>query len=359
MAGKKRLQSKGKVFVGLSGGVDSSVSAALLKRQGYEVTGVFIKVWHPEFLPCTWRDERRDAMRVSAVLGIPLLTFDFEEVYKREVIDYMIREYEKGRTPNPDVMCNRFVKFGAFLEAAKEMGARYVATGHYAQNGEKEGKHALLAGADMEKDQSYFLWQLGQKELASVLFPIGKLRKEEVRALAHSFGLPTADKKDSQGLCFVGKLDMSEFLKQFLPAEEGAVLSPLGERIGVHEGARLYTLGQRHGFRIGAKTEQEAPRYVVAKDILRNTIVVSSEPLIDGGRTDVSLSGVHWIREEPVAKKAYGARIRYRQTLRRCRLTYADGAWQVRFAEPQTGIAPGQSIVVYEGDECLGGGVIA
>ncbi len=358
MLKKGPLKSKGKVFVGLSGGVDSSVSAALLLKEGYDVTGVFIKVWHPDFLPCTWRDERRDAMRVCASLGIPFLTFDFENVYKREVIDYMIREYEKGRTPNPDVMCNRFVKFGAFLDQAKKMGAEYIATGHYARNKLKKGSHSLLAGADPEKDQSYFLWQLGQKELSSVLFPVGHLRKKEVRKIAHSFGLETADKKDSQGLCFVGKLDMRDFLKQFLPAEEGPVFSSSGERIGTHEGARLYTVGQRHGFHIEAKTGHEVPRYVVAKDLVRNSLTVSSEPREDGGRKVIALSNVHWIREEPLPGVKYGASVRYRQTERLCRVDQVAGMWKVSFEEEQAGIAPGQSLVVYKGEECVGGGII-
>ena len=269
------MNTKGKVFVGLSGGVDSSVSAALLKEHGYEVVGVFIKVWQPPFLECTWKEDRLDAMRVAAQLDIPFMTFDLEKEYKESIVDYMVAEYKAGRTPNPDVMCNKTIKFGAFLEKAKEMGADFVATGHYAQNVEKDGEQYLLKGNDNEKDQSYFLWTLTQAQLKYILFPIGEHKKSEVRKLAEKFDLITATKKDSQGLCFIGKLDMKDFLKEFIEEKRGDVLNTDGAVIGYHDGAVYYTLGQRRGFIITQKTPEDIPYYVVAKDIEQNTITVS------------------------------------------------------------------------------------
>ncbi|MEK7118469.1 MAG: tRNA 2-thiouridine(34) synthase MnmA, partial [Patescibacteria group bacterium] len=243
MSGPKR-----KVFVGLSGGVDSSVSAALLKEQGYDVVGVFIKVWQADFLPCTWREERRDAMRAAAHLNIPFLTLDLEKEYKKEVVDYMIREYGAGRIPNPDVMCNKHVKFGAFLDFAKKHGADFIATGHYSrvvsrQESVGSRKFVLLKGADKEKDQSYFLWTLTQAQLAHTLFPVGHLKKSQVRLLARKFGLSNAEKKDSQGLCFIGAIDMAKFLKQYLHTEKGDVRNENGDIVGTHDGALLYTIG--------------------------------------------------------------------------------------------------------------------
>ena len=230
----------------MSGGVDSSVAAYLLQQEGYDVTGVFMKVWQPEFIPCSAEEDRRDAMRVAARLGIPFLTFNFEQEYKKDVADYFIAEYAAGRTPNPDVMCNRYIKFGAYLRTALAQGAEYIATGHYARvKKDSEGYH-LLVGIDENKDQSYFLHTLGQDELSRTLFPIGNFTKPEVRQIARRAGLPTAEKKDSQGLCFVGKLDMKEFLSQYIPQKRGAVVDTKGVVLGEHEGAAYYTLGQRH-----------------------------------------------------------------------------------------------------------------
>src|SRR3989344_5097892 len=251
------------VFVGLSGGVDSAVSAALLKKQSFEVVGVFIKTWHPEFLECNEEEERRDAMRVAAFLDIPFLTFDFEKVYKREVADYMIREYRAGRTPNPDVMCNKEVKFGAFLKKALSMGADFVATGHYAQN----KNLSLIKGVDPTKDQSYFLWTLKQNQLKHIIFPVGHLKKSQVRKLAEKYGLHTFQKKDSQGICFLGKLDMKEFLQHYIKPKSGRVLDINGKTIGKHNGATFLTLGERHGFTITSKTNHDRPYYIIAKDI--------------------------------------------------------------------------------------------
>ncbi len=343
-----------KVFVGLSGGVDSSVSAALLKRAGHDVTGVFIKVWSPDWLPCTWKDERRDAMRVAAALDISFLTFDFSAEYKKGVADYMIEEYKAGRTPNPDVMCNKEIKFGCFLKKALAMGADFIATGHYAQ---VTAKTELAEGADKSKDQSYFLWTLGRQELAHTLFPVGHLQKSAVRKLAERFRLPTAAKKDSQGICFIGDVDMKEFLAHYIETKRGDVLDELGKKIGTHDGAVLYTLGARHGFAISEKTPAGKPLYVVVKDLEKNTITVSA-------RTDsnnflqsthaVVLKNTNFINGTPDENKTYGARIRYRQEKQLCKIKNAT----VSFTSAQTGVAVGQSLVVYDGEICLGGGVI-
>jgi len=250
-----------KVFVGMSGGVDSSVSAALLKKAGYEVTGVFLKGWHPDWGPCGWQEDRLDAMRVCAHLGIRFRDLDLSKEYKKEVVDYMIDEYKAGRTPNPDVMCNQKIKFGAFFDWALAQGANYVATGHYAEienldieNSLKIKNYKLKTSKDLDKDQTYFLWTLTQRELSRTLFPVGGMTKPEVRKLAKKFGLPTAEKKDSQGLCFVGKVDLPDFLSHFLKPKRGDVINESGEKIGWHAGAFSLTIGQRHGFTIIKKT---------------------------------------------------------------------------------------------------------
>lgn len=373
----------GKVFVGLSGGVDSSVSAALLKNDGYEVVGVFMKTWHPDFLPCMWKEERQDAMRVAAHLDIPFLTFDLEDAYKHGVADYMIREYKAGRTPNPDVMCNKEVKFGAFLERSLALGADCIATGHYArvrrQAGTKKGptlkrsgakqsdggrlvlvEYAdLLVGVDEEKDQSYFLWTLGQKQLSHTLFPVGGMKKSAVRELARKFGLPTAEKKDSQGVCFVGDLDMKEFLNQFIPQKKGNVLNTKGEIVGIHSGALFYTLGERHGFTITKKTSSEVRYYVVAKDVKKNTITVAHEEymLEIGGKKQITLNSTNWISTLPIPNHAYTAQIRYHGAYLPCVVVEKfNGDVELVFETPQL-VASGQSVVLYAGEVCMGGGV--
>jgi tRNA-specific 2-thiouridylase len=356
-------KAKNKVFVGLSGGVDSSVSAALLKEEGYDVTGVFIKTWHPDFLPCTWKEDRLDAMRVAAHLDIPFVTLDAEEEYKKDVADYMIEEYKRGRTPNPDVMCNKYVKFGAFLKYALAEGADFVATGHYAMNHEtrnmNQTTYRLLAGTDTNKDQSYFLWTLTQEQLAYILFPVGHLPKPEVRKLAKKFGLPTAEKKDSQGVCFLGPLDMGEFLKHYSEPKRGDVLNERGDVIGFHEGAILYTLGERHGFTITKKGTEDTPYFVVKKDMRENTITVAhkSDGTLKGkGEQTLLLENINWIAEiAPEKDKIYSARVRYRGELLPCKIKGET----VEFLEPQEPAAPGQSVVVYDAEECLGGGIIA
>jgi tRNA-uridine 2-sulfurtransferase len=367
------MKSNGKkVFVGLSGGVDSSVSAAVLKDQGYGVTGVFIKVWHPDFLPCDWKQERRDAMRVCAELDIPFLTFDFEKEYKHHVVDYMIAEYRAGRTPNPDVMCNKDIKFGSFLEKARLLGADYIATGHYAQIKSAQTKgtrdandeQQLFESTDKAKDQSYFLWTLGQEALKHSLFPVGDLNKKtEVRALAKKYGLHTSTKKDSQGLCFLGKVNMRDFLQHYIPQKPGKVLNEAGKTIGTHEGALFYTIGQRHGFTIIEKTPIDRPLYVSAKDVEANTITVSEKEKTQASvaeATTVRLKNCNWIGSFP-AKTKLSARIRYHQIPQACTFKKGEKSKpekaEITFAEPQDA-ALGQSVVLYDDERCLGGGII-
>ncbi len=343
-----------KVFVGLSGGVDSAVSAALLKKQGFDVTGVFIIVWQPDFLPCSWRNERRDAMKVAVALGIPFQFFDFEEEYKKGVVDKMTAEYKAGRTPNPDVLCNREVKFGAFWQKARELGADYIATGHYARI--ERGK--LLEGKDREKDQSYFLWTLAADDLSHILFPVGHLAKSEVRKLAGKYNLPVAEKKDSQGICFIGNVSMDEFLSHFIPIKSGNVLNTEGEVIGTHKGAAFYTIGERHGFEISKKRPAEGAFYVVAKNMKANTITVSSQQseISSLSPTRVTVKEVNWITKP--TQFLLSAKIRYRGEKIPTTLSLIGKNLRAEFQKPARGLALGQSIVFYDGDICLGGGVM-
>ena len=344
----------------MSGGVDSSVSALLLKEAGYNITGVFIKTWHPDFLPCTWKEDREDAMRVCAQLHIPFQTLDLEKEYKKEVVDYMISEYTAGRTPNPDVMCNKHIKFGAFFKYAREQGAQCIATGHYAQVSEDMNATHLLAAVDSNKDQSYFLWTLPQETLKHVLFPIGHIKKDEVRAIARKNDLEVATKKDSQGICFLGHVDLKEFIKQFVSLIPGKVLNENREEIGEHDGALIYTLGQRHGFTVTKKTPNSGPFYVVGKDISHNTITVSERFAEPGIFTvsEISLADVNWIGGIPEEEKEYHVRFRYRQPLQECTVSFNGTRCRLLFKEPQKAVNSGQSAVLYDGDICLGGGII-
>lgn len=374
------MKKKKVVFLGLSGGVDSAVSAALLKKAGYEVVGVFIKTWHPDFLECNEEEERRDAMRVAAHLDIPFLTFDLEDVYKKEVADYMIREYKIGRTPNPDVMCNKEVKFGAFLKKALSMGANCVATGHYAQNKNSKNFH-LLKGKDPSKDQSYFLWTLNQRQLSKIIFPVGNLKKTEVRKLAKKFNLPVAEKRDSQGICFLGAVDLKEFLKHYIKSKRGKVLNQKGEIIGYHDGVVLHTLGERHGFTITKKGPNDGAYYVVSKDVKKNILIVSQDKnLKDFGAFALGVTGqgthdagnlsnfclrlenTNWINKIPESNKTYTAQIRYHGEFLLCKIK-AVGPERSRRAEiifnKPTLVASGQSCVIYNKNICLGGGVVS
>jgi len=350
------MTSQGKkVYVGMSGGVDSSVSAALLKKAGYNVVGVFIKVWQPDWITCTWKEDRLDAMRVAAKLDIPFVTLDLEKEYKEGVVDYMIREYKAGRTPNPDVMCNRYVKFGGFFDWAMKQGADFVATGHYAQI--KDGM--LIAGDDKNKDQSYFLWTLTKQQLSKTLFPVGNIEKPEVRKLAKKFKLPNSDKKDSQGLCFIGKIDIKDFLSHYIESKLGDVLNEKREIIGTHEGAFFFTIGERHGFTIVKKSPHDDAYYVIAKDISKNTITVankSKEGNLPNGKTSVELTDINWNQSNvPIGRKLL-ARSRYREELQE--IVFSDTC-HADFTKPQNTLSPGQSLVVYDGAVCLGGGILS
>src|SRR3989338_370815 len=362
-----------RVFVGLSGGVDSAVSAALLKKDGFDVTGVFIKAWTPEGYPCTWKDDRRSAMRAAAVLDIPFITLDLEKEYKKQIVDYMIEEYRKGKTPNPDVMCNKEIKFGHFLKFALKNGADFVATGHYCQifppikvrggRGSYEigqgGEVILLEGKDKNKDQSYFLWTLTQKQLKHILFPIGHLQKEEVRKLAKQFGLPQATRKDSQGLCFLGQIDMKEFLSRYIKPKMGSVLNDKSKIIGNHNGALFFTIGERHGFTITQKSNQEVPLYVVEKNLKNNTITVASKHLKRSLKMlskEIKLKDVNFTQE--INNKNLSCRIRYRQEKIGCKIKISGDGTKVIFDKPQIGVSPGQSLVLYDGEICLGGAIM-
>lgn len=313
-------------------------------------------------------------MRVAAVLGIPFVTLDLEKEYKKEVVDYMIREYKEGRTPNPDVMCNKEIKFGHFLKFALKNGAEYVATGHYAcaiashqtRGGRDEVRVRLKEGTDKNKDQSYFLWTLTQDQLKHILFPIGHLQKAEVRKLAEKFGLPQATRKDSQGLCFLGQINMKEFLKEYAGAKKGEVINENGEVVGKHEGAVLYTIGERHGFTIAKKSDKEAPLYVIAKDIEKNTITIASKEDFSfppspasrrGAGGEVEIQNINLIGE--IKNKKYSCRIRYRQEKVGCKIVQEKNQTRVIFDKPQMGISPGQSLVLYDNEICLGGGIMS
>jgi tRNA-specific 2-thiouridylase len=354
------MDKKPKVFVGVSGGVDSSVALALLQKDGYDVTGVFLKVWSPDFLPCDWREERRSAMRVCATLGVPFLTLDCELEYKKDVVDYMIREYSEGRVPNPDVFCNKYVKFGIFLKKSLEMGAEYVATGHYAQVFEKDGLFVLEESNDKEKDQSYFLYTLGQDELKHSLFPVGHLNKSEVRKLAQNFGLPTATKKDSQGLCFIGKIDMHDFLSHYIPEKPGDILNLEGEVVGTHNGSVFYTIGQRHGFNITKKSAHDPRYFVISKDISNNTITVAdkeNDKEVVYSVKEVTVVDLHSITEESI-EGPLSVRIRYRQEKQDCVVEKRSDGYHIVFTKNQNAVSVGQSAVLYKGDVCVGGGII-
>lgn len=354
-------EQKGKkVYVGMSGGVDSSVAALLLKQQGYEVTGVFMRNWHADIHDgfvgdCPWEEDLDDVKNVCAVIDIPYQVWDFSQEYYDEVVEYFFKEYKKGRTPNPDVYCNKYIKFGYFLNKALTEGADYVATGHYARvingNGFK-----LLTGLDTNKDQSYFLWTITQKQLSHVIFPIGDIKKPEVRKMAKENKLSTADKKDSQGICFIGDIDVQKFLRSRIKEKVGDILTPDGIKVGEHKGAYFYTQGQREGLNIGG---QAVPNYVLSKDVVKNTVTVV--PAYDQKlfSSKLTASEVHWIADkEPSFPLSCQARIRYRQKVEPCTVSIFNNILQVEFDNPQRAIAPGQSIVFYKEEECMGGAII-
>ncbi|WP_456866359.1 tRNA 2-thiouridine(34) synthase MnmA [Galbibacter sp. BG1] len=393
-----------RVIVGLSGGVDSSVTAYLLKEQGYDVIGLFMKNWHDDSVTisneCPWLEDSNDALMVAEKLGIPFQTVDLSEQYKERIVDYMFNEYERGRTPNPDVLCNREIKFDVFMKIALDLGADYVATGHYCRKDtiEIEGKpvHRLLAGVDGNKDQSYFLCQLSQEQLSRTLFPIGELTKPEVRKIASENNLITAEKKDSQGLCFIGKVRLPEFLQQKLKPKEGQIIevaaeevlqkrttptfntkneelafnaqkviySPTdGKVVGKHQGAHYFTKGQRKGLNVGGTPE---PLFIIETDVDKNLIYTGqgkNHPGLFRKALFVTNDELHWVREDLALKvdqtMEVMARIRYRQPLQKATLYQVDGGLYVDFNQPQSAITEGQFVAFYQGEELIGSGVIS
>ena len=393
-----------RVVVGLSGGVDSSVAAYLLQQQGYEVIGLFMKNWHDDSVTisndCPWLEDSNDALLVAEKLGIPFQTVDLSEEYKEKIVDYMFNEYEKGRTPNPDVLCNREIKFDVFMKIALSLGADYVATGHYCRKEEVEvnGKkvYQLLAGADNNKDQSYFLCQLSQEQLAKSLFPIGELTKPEVREIALELDLVTAEKKDSQGLCFIGKVRLPEFLQQKLQPKDGLIFQidaansvytleketnlsveealafdakkinytpEMGKVVGKHQGAHYFTIGQRKGLNVGGTTD---PLFIISTNVETNSIytgLTSQHPGLFRKALFIEKSEVHWIRTDLALANGETmevmARIRYRQPLQKATLHQFENGMYVAFEEPQSAITEGQFVAWYLDNELVGSGVIS
>ncbi|TCS92361.1 tRNA-specific 2-thiouridylase [Hazenella coriacea] len=352
-----------RVVVGMSGGVDSSVTAWLLKEQGYEVIGLFMKNWDDtdEFGHCTATEDFEDVRRVCAQIGIPYYSVNFEKEYEQKVFQYFLDEYKRGRTPNPDVMCNREIKFGEFLKKAKLLGANYIATGHYAQIIEKDGQKFLARGADPNKDQTYFLYAVKKPQLMQAMFPIGHMNKREVRALAEQIGLSTAKKKDSTGICFIGERNFKEFLSHYLPAQPGEIRTLEGELKGRHDGLMYYTLGQRQGLGIGGGNGSGDPWFVVKKDLSTNTLYVTQghdhEALYSKG---LLATDANWLTDEiPLQPFECTAKFRYRQKDQPVRvIPQSDQTIRVEFKEPQRSVTPGQSVVFYNEDICLGGGII-
>lgn len=389
-----------RVVVGLSGGVDSSVAAYLLIQQGYEVIGIFMRNWHDESVTlsneCPWIEDSNDALLVAQHLGIPFQVIDLSDAYKTRIVDYMFDEYQRGRTPNPDVLCNREIKFDVFLEAALQLGADYVATGHYCRKAENtDGTFSLLAGIDKTKDQSYFLCQITQQQIAKALFPIGDLEKKEVREIAKKLALVTAEKKDSQGLCFVGKISLPLFLQQKLKAKIGPIIeipenlpqfqaynsiplnaanvvelsapftynSTMGDVVGQHQGAQFYTIGQRKGLNIGGKP---LPSFIIGLDTNENTIYTGQSevhPGLNRYALKIELNSINWLINNDLIRNntelRCQVRIRYRQALQEARLITLKGDLYILFDKKQKGITPGQFAAWYLGEELVGSGVIS
>jgi len=355
--------SAARIVVGVSGGVDSSVAALLLRDAGFEVTGLFMQNWADDGSGgCRAEDDRRDAVAVCGTLGLPIRFRDFSREYWGGVFQHFLSEYAAGRTPNPDVLCNREIKFKHFLDAAHELGAEAIATGHYARVDCVEGRYRLLRAKDRGKDQSYFLHQLGQHQLAATRFPLGELHKDEVRRIATEQQLPTAAKKDSTGICFIGERDFREFLGRYLPARTGEIRDPDGNRVGEHPGVFYYTLGQREGLHIGGvRGRAQAPWFVVGKDVERNLLYVDQghdSPWLQS--RSLRSEAMHWIDgHAPASHVSCTAQTRYRQADEDCEVEVNDdGSVTVHFARPQRAVTPGQSLVLYDGDTCLGGAVI-
>lgn len=359
------MNNNGKhVIVGMSGGVDSAVAALLLIQQGYKVEGLFMKNWEEDDTSeiCSAEEDLKDASAVCEQLSIPLHTVNFSSEYWDRVFEYFLAEYKAGRTPNPDVMCNKEIKFKAFLDYALGLGADSIATGHYARIDQQDNRYRLLKGVDTNKDQSYFLHTLGQKQLEKSLFPIGELQKPTVRMIAEENNFANATKKDSTGICFIGERNFREFLQRYLPAQPGEIQTPEGKTIGSHQGLMYYTLGQRQGLGIGGqKDTNEDPWYVMGKDLDNNILLVAQghdHPMLFN--SELTAIDVHWVSgDAPETPLQCKAKIRYRQEDQPCTIIRLENnTCDVVFKDPQRAIAPGQSVVFYSGDECLGGGVI-
>lgn len=356
------IRPKPRVIVGMSGGVDSSVSALLLLQQGYEVEGLFMKNWDEDDGTeyCSARQDLADAQSVCDKLGIRLHTANFAAEYWDNVFEHFLAEYRAGRTPNPDILCNREIKFKVFLEYARILGAQQIATGHYAQLAHTSHGTQLLKGADSNKDQSYFLHAVAADQFSTTLFPIGHLTKPEVRALALEHGLATHSKKDSTGICFIGERRFKDFLEQYLPAQPGLIKTPEGEVVGEHSGLMYHTIGQRQGLGIGGLSSySDEPWYVAEKDLRNNVLIAvqgSEHPLLF--KNNLLASQIHWVNESPPEEFIASAKIRYRQTDQPCRVRVSGDSLSVTFETPQRAVTPGQSIVLYEGNRCLGGAVI-
>ena len=359
------MERKGTVVVGMSGGVDSSVAALLLREQGYDVVGLYMVNWEEEgeYGCCTAEQDYDDVRRVCNKLDIPYYTVNFAKEYRERVFQYFLEEYERGRTPNPDVLCNREIKFGPFKEYAKSLGADFVATGHYcAIDHAPDGLHYLLKAADANKDQTYFLNQVTQPQLEGVLFPLGGMLKPQVRAVAEKYGLSTAAKKDSTGICFIGERNFRKFLQSYLPAKPGRILTCDGRELGEHCGLMYYTLGQRKGLNIGGQKGDENPGrwFVVEKDLKNNILYVAHGDESRLYSRSCSVAGFNWIPSAPTEEVfSCTAKFRYRQSEQevRVRRTGADTA-EIQFRSPQRAVTPGQYAVLYDGEKCLGGGVI-
>jgi len=356
--------SNKKVMIGMSGGVDSSVAALKLLEQGHQVTGLFMKNWDEDDGSeyCTAKEDLDDAQQVCDKLGIDLKTVNFATEYWDNVFEDFLKEYAAGRTPNPDILCNREIKFKAFLDYATELGADYIATGHYTQIGQQDNKFQLLRGLDSNKDQSYFLYTLGQPQLSRSLFPIGDMEKPAVRELAQKAGFINSRKKDSTGICFIGERKFKDFLQQYLPAQPGEIQTPEGETIGQHQGLMYYTLGQRQGLGIGGiKTAAEEPWYVIKKDLINNILIAAQghdHPMMQSD--SLNTSQLSWVSgEAPADGFRCSAKTRYRQKDQACQIKHLDdGSCLVQFDQPQRAVTPGQSVVFYHHDICLGGGII-
>ncbi len=353
-------KKRGKVYVGVSGGVDSSVSLAILKEQGFDVVGVFLKVWSPDFLPCNWKEERRSAMAVCAKVGVPFKTLDCQEQYKEKIVNYMIESYKKGKTPNPDIFCNKYIKFGIFLEKALEDGADFVATGHYAQKIKTEDGFGLYKGLDEKKDQSYFLCQINQRQLSKILLPVGHLQKSEVRKLAEKYKLPTAFKKDSQGLCFIGKVDMKDFLKHYIDEKKGDIFDTSNRKVGEHDGVFFYTIGERVATPLLKEDDDKKRYFVIKKDIEKNILFVSTkENQKESAVNEIKIKNIQENSDIKIEEnKTFDVYTRYHGEKNVGTIKKDGDQLKVVLEKPEFAVSEGQILAFYIADRCVGGAEI-